>query len=208
MWRRRAPLSAHLIAEVEHVAEYGPLEPHEPVPGCGCALCLTLAAGGTWEDARHVAAIVRELSRLWPDEREGAAAEWLDGVDLPLPSPGVLAALAALDPGARPDRPRRTSWQDPNRRREPLPVEDARAADILAVAARLGLGEPRKAGRNEYRVRCPFHDDSDPSLTLTADAGLWYCFPCGLGGDVIELVRRVRDVPFADAVRELAGRAA
>lgn len=204
MWRRRVPLSPHLIAEIEHAAEHGPLEAGEPVPGCGCALCLTWAAGGSQDEAHFAAAIVRELARLWPDEREGAAAEWLDGAALSLPSPGVLAALAALEPGARRERPRRTNWQDHVRWREPLPVEDARAADILAVAARLGLGEPRKAGRNEYRVRCPFHDDKDPSLTLTADAGLWYCFPCGLGGDVIELFRRVRGVPFADAVRELA----
>lgn len=205
----RPALSRHLIAEVDHVHRRGPLGPVDPVPGCGCALCLTLAAGGTWDDAMLAARIVRTLAKVAPEERREAADTWAGEVDAVLPSPGVLAALATLEPGAvkgrtKPPRRRwqtRTAWPAP----EPLDVPAARRADILAVAVRLGLGEPRKAGRNEYVVRCPFHDDRRPSLRLRADAGLWYCDPCGFGGDVIELVRRVRRVGFVDAVRELAG---
>ncbi len=70
------------------------------------------------------------------------------------------------------------------------------------MAERLGLGEPVRRGR-EWAVCCPFHDDNRPSLTLS-DAGLWYCFVCAEGGDGIELWQRVRGVPFAEAVRELA----
>lgn len=205
----RPALSRHLIAEIEHVHRRGPLGPRDPVPGCGCALCLTLAAGGTWDDAKLAARIVRTLAQLPPEERREAAETWAGEVDAVLPAPGVLAALAALEPGAaRSWRPRQgmagkgKAGRPP---REPLDVLAARRADILAVAVRLGLGEPRKAGRNEYVVRCPFHDDRRPSLRLRADAGLWYCDPCGFGGDVIELVRRVRRVGFVDAVRELAG---
>lgn len=90
----------------------------------------------------------------------------------------------------------------------PLPVERARAVFILEVARRLGLGEPKRCGRGEYVVACPFHDDHDPSLTLTEGAGLFYCFPCGVGGDSIELVRRVRRVSFTSAVRWIAGEVA
>jgi len=205
----RPALSWHLIAEIEHVHRRGPLGPRDPVPGCGCALCLTLAAGGTWDDATLAARIVRTIAQLPPEERREAAETLAGEVDAVLPAPGVLAALAALEPGAaRSWRPRQgTAGKGKAARppREPLDIPAARRADILAVAVRLGLGEPRKAGRNEYMVRCPFHDDRRPSLRLRADAGLWYCDPCGFGGDVIELVRRVRRVSFADAVRELAG---
>lgn len=94
--------------------------------------------------------------------------------------------------------------RDISRRRENLPVEDARRVSILDVVARLGLGEPE--GRwGEPKVRCPFHDDTDPSLRLNVDDGLYYCDPCCDGGDAIELYRRVRGVTFPDAVRELAG---
>ena len=88
------------------------------------------------------------------------------------------------------------------RPRDPLPVVEARVAPILEVATRLGLGEPTRRGK-EWAVCCPFHDDHRPSLTLSED-GLWYCFPCGMGGDVIELYRRTTGCSFADAVRELA----
>lgn len=88
--------------------------------------------------------------------------------------------------------------------RRPLPVEDARRVSILDVVARLGLGEPE--GRwGEPKVRCPFHDDHDPSLRLNVDDGLFYCDPCCEGGDAIDLYQQVRGVTFADAVRELAG---
>ena len=205
----RPALSRHLIAEIEHVVAHGPLGPRDPVPGCGCALCLTLAAGGTWDDAALAARIVRTIAKLPPEERREAAETLAGVVDAVLPAPGVLAALAALEPGAarswRPRREKAGKGKAARPLREPLDVLAARRADILAVAVRLGLGEPRKAGRNEYVVRCPFHDDRRPSLRLRADAGLWHCFPCGIGGDVIELVRRVRGVGFADAVRELVG---
>lgn len=209
MSRRHMPMSDHLLAEIEHVVARGPLGPRDPVPGCGCALCLTLAAGGTWDDAKLAARIVRTIAQLPPEERREAAETLAGEVDAVLPAPGVLAALAALEPGAArgPTTPPRRRGQTRTARPAPeaLDIPAARRADILAVAVRLGLGEPRKAGRNEYVVRCPFHDDRRPSLRLRADAGLWHCFPCGIGGDVIELVRRVRRVSFADAVRELAG---
>lgn len=94
--------------------------------------------------------------------------------------------------------------QDSSRRCENLPVEDARRVSILEVVRRLGLGKPKARG-GEPKVRCPFHDDHDPSLRLNVDDGLFYCDPCMDGGDAIELYRRVRGVSFPDAVRELAG---
>jgi hypothetical protein len=204
-------MSDHLLAEVEHVVAHGPLGSTDPVPGCGCVVCLTLAAGGTWEDAYVAREMVQALATLPPADREEMAAHWLAGTDAPLPAPAVLAALATREPGAvrepsSPSRRRLRTHARPPRR--PLDIEAARGADIVAVAERLGLGPARQVGRYEFRVRCPFHDDRDPSMTLTAHSGLWYCFPCARGGDVIELVRRVRGVPFADAVRELAGVAA
>jgi DNA primase len=72
----------------------------------------------------------------------------------------------------------------------------------LEVVERLGLGPTRKVGR-EYLVCCPLHADADPSLRLDAAKGLWYCDPCGEGGDGIRLVMAVRGVSFPDAVRAL-----
>jgi len=82
-------------------------------------------------------------------------------------------------------------------------VDAARSVGVVEVAARLGCGEPVQRGR-ELLVSCPLHDDDDPSCSLDIDAGLWYCFPCGEGGDAIKLYMRARRLTFVEAVRELA----
>ena len=82
-------------------------------------------------------------------------------------------------------------------------VDLARAVTVFEVVQRLGLGTPVKRGR-EFAVCCPFHEDSDPSLRLNPEEQLWYCHPCGTGGDALRLLMRVRHIEFAEAVRELA----
>lgn len=34
-----------------------------------------------------------------------------------------------------------------------------------------------------HKIVCPFHSDSDPSLSFRSDTGLWKCFGCGASGD-------------------------
>ena len=81
-------------------------------------------------------------------------------------------------------------------------VETARAVPILEVVQRLGLGTPVKRGK-ELAVRCPLHEDNNPSLRLNPTKQLWYCSPCSEGGDAIQLYLRARRIEFAEAVREL-----
>lgn len=98
----------------------------------------------------------------------------------------------------RPSRPRAPRAK----RRERLPVEAARAVPLDQLLERLGF-ELRRVGR-EYVTRCPFHDDEHPSLTVNVERGVWYCFPCGIGGDGIAFVERLRGTDFAGAVAEVA----
>jgi hypothetical protein len=82
----------------------------------------------------------------------------------------------------------------------------ARLSDPAGVAALLGL-----AGRREgqgVKVRCPWHDDGDPSCSLSrgADGGLRVrCFSCDARGDVLALIARVYGLdPRTDFARVLA----
>jgi DNA primase len=58
---------------------------------------------------------------------------------------------------------------------------------ILDLAERLA-GPGVRRGR-EIAFCCPLHDDHDPSLRVDPHKGVWFCDPCLLGGDVVELAR-------------------
>ncbi len=77
------------------------------------------------------------------------------------------------------------------------------AADIVEV-----IGEHtrlKKAGRS-WKGLCPFHNERTPSFTVDRDKGLYHCFGCGAGGDVIHFVRQIDRLDFPEAVEALAGR--
>jgi DNA primase len=61
----------------------------------------------------------------------------------------------------------------------------------------------KKAG-GRYVGVCPFHGDKDPSLSVTPDKGLWYCFGCHEGGNVISFIKKKENLDFVDAVIFLA----
>ena len=84
--------------------------------------------------------------------------------------------------------------------------------DIPALKARFPLGDTVEASgvrlRGMGRVRqglCPFHDEAEGSFTVYADSERWYCFGCGLGGDVLDFIRRVEDLSLPEAIARLDG---
>jgi len=65
----------------------------------------------------------------------------------------------------------------------------------------------RPAGSGNLSGLCPFHDEKTPSFSVTPSKGFFYCFGCGKGGDVIDFVREINNMSFAEAVEWLADRA-
>ena len=47
-----------------------------------------------------------------------------------------------------------------------------------------------------HKMRCPRHDDHDPSLRIAPDGSHWKCMVCGRGGDAIELHRWIHGSVF------------
>ena len=115
---------------------------------------------------------------------------------LPEDHPARVPAWRHADPeaAARTDAERRARWESQ--------VAAARRIPILDIVQRLGCGAPVRRGKH-LLVCCPLHDDLDPSLRMDVGSGLWYCDPCGEGGDGIRLYMRARRLQFTDAVREL-----
>jgi DNA primase len=65
----------------------------------------------------------------------------------------------------------------------------------------------RPAGGDALKGLCPFHEEKTPSFNITPSRGLYYCFSCAEGGDVISFVQKVDSLTFTEAVERLAARA-
>ena len=89
-----------------------------------------------------------------------------------------------------------------------------RDEDLQLGRSRSPIGEvvgeylqQRSAGGGSMKGLCPFHDEKTPSFNVTPARGLWYCFSCAEGGDVIAFVRKIDNLGFTEAVERLAARA-
>ena len=64
----------------------------------------------------------------------------------------------------------------------------------------------KPAGGGSLKGLCPFHDERSPSFHVTPSRGMYYCFGCQEGGDVISFVQKLDHLTFAESVEKLAGR--
>ena len=78
----------------------------------------------------------------------------------------------------------------------------ARADIVEIVGSRVPL---KKAGR-EYKACCPFHDEKTASFWVSPDKQFYHCFGCGAHGTVLGFLMQYEQLPFPEAVEELAGR--
>ena len=70
-------------------------------------------------------------------------------------------------------------------------------ADIVDI---IGRYVPLEKKGKEYRGRCPFHNDHDPSMNVSRDLQIYKCFSCGAGGNVFTFVQNYEKVSFIEAV--------
>lgn len=62
------------------------------------------------------------------------------------------------------------------------------------------------AGAN-LKARCPFHNEKTPSFFVSPTRGSYYCFGCGVKGDIFSFVQEYEKVDFLGALKILAERA-
>lgn len=63
----------------------------------------------------------------------------------------------------------------------------------------------KRTGQN-YQGLCPFHVEKTPSFSVNEKKGLYHCFGCGVGGDVINFIMRYHNVDFLEALEMLASK--
>ena len=56
----------------------------------------------------------------------------------------------------------------------------------------------------EWKTRCPFHEDSDPSFTVSEKDGgyVWYCFGCKLGGGPVQFISYMNHISYREAQKQ------
>lgn len=74
-------------------------------------------------------------------------------------------------------------------------------ADIVEI---VGLAVRLKKRGSNYIANCPFHNEKTPSFSVSAAKGIYKCFGCGRGGNVVTFVQEHEKLTFVEAVRWLA----
>ncbi|MDD5469428.1 MAG: DNA primase [Candidatus Peribacteraceae bacterium] len=62
-----------------------------------------------------------------------------------------------------------------------------------------------KKGRN-FVCLCPFHNDTHPSMVVSPDKGIAFCFACNTGGDIFSFYQSIEGIDFRQAIKDLAER--
>ncbi len=61
----------------------------------------------------------------------------------------------------------------------------------------------KKAGQN-FKARCPFHQEKTPSFVVNPSKQIFHCFGCGIGGNAISFLMKYEKMDFIEALQTLA----
>lgn len=61
----------------------------------------------------------------------------------------------------------------------------------------------KKMGAN-YKCVCPFHDDKNPSMSISQSKQIFHCFACKAGGDAIKFVMDYEKLTYPEAIERIA----
>ncbi len=82
--------------------------------------------------------------------------------------------------------------------------EITKANDIVDVISQY---IPVKKKGKTFVALCPFHPDKNPSLHISQEKQVFFCFGCKIGGNVFKFVQEYEKVSFNEAALKLAERA-
>ena len=84
-------------------------------------------------------------------------------------------------------------------------IEEVRQKnDIVDVIS--GYVKLQKKGSSYFGL-CPFHNEKSPSFSVSRGKQMYYCFGCGVGGNVFTFIMEYENYSFVEAFKMLAERA-
>jgi DNA primase len=85
-------------------------------------------------------------------------------------------------------------------------IEEIKSKLDISTVIQQYVPSLKRSGRNYFGL-CPFHKEKTPSFSVNPDLGLFKCFGCGEGGDVIKFIEKIENVDFPNALEMAANRA-
>ena len=83
-------------------------------------------------------------------------------------------------------------------------VEEIRATNDIVDVISSFVKLDRK-GASHFGL-CPFHNEKSPSFSVSRNKQMYYCFGCGVGGNVYTFIMSYENFTFIEAVKYLADR--
>jgi phage/plasmid primase-like uncharacterized protein len=84
-------------------------------------------------------------------------------------------------------------------------IDIARLKQDVSIVQIAGMVTKLKPAGTQLKGLCPLHHEHTASFFVSEARGLYHCFGCGRGGDVIDLVRRIGGRSFVESCEWLVG---
>ena len=56
----------------------------------------------------------------------------------------------------------------------------------------------------QFVGKCPFHNEKTPSFNVNDEKGLFHCFGCKVGGNVITFLQKYNNFSFLESIKYLS----
>ena len=88
-----------------------------------------------------------------------------------------------------------------------MPFDESLVNDVLKHADIIKVIQsylPLVKKGKDYLAKCPFHDDTNPSMHVSPDKQIFKCFVCGTSGNAIGFVMKYEHLSFKEAMKKVA----
>ena len=89
---------------------------------------------------------------------------------------------------------------DPQKLDELFAIIKPRLSILDVVSQYVSL---EKRGHNYWGI-CPFHSCKEATMVVMPSQNIYKCFECGVGGDVLNFLVRIKKSSYKDVILELA----
>lgn len=76
--------------------------------------------------------------------------------------------------------------------------------DRIRLSEEIGKFVKLKKKGNSFWGLCPFHGEKTPSFSVNDHKSFFYCFGCGMGGDIFAFLQKYKNISFQESIRILS----